>query len=484
MDINNLSTIPLNNLKEFIIKNNYIIPTRQEEIYNLVIDIIDSGDYSYITNDIIDWVKARDLRHLPLPTYKSSEIILSPYPNLFDLSKTLNLTIPDKDRILRILTYLNKLDNDISIFEVLPVDMIKNILKNLDCKSTILMCKLSTKLSKICQQENMLELILKDKFTKIGYEVKSFSLDMLQHMCSVLNRQHPTMTSYGDKLYVLKDNYINVITFNNDLESLIEIEVAFEVVDVIQIVYYHPNKLLLLNNNGTIDYILLDNYKKYKITNISNIIYILPNTNKAISADGSNFKFDITGNMWDVLNNNTIDESNDDLELKANGTVYYEGKMLQDLNDIIDISSGNGHNLALRSDGRIYSWGNNNYGQLGIENESNYPVLVPGLDNIIKVLAGDGISLVLTNDGNIYRFGRGFDTYDFNPVLIDDIVNGIELYQNRNYVDYDSASIDLDAEDPEILYNFDRINYNFQFVKTINNIYYVLIGNIITSFKL
>ena len=491
MESHNLSMISLNSLKKFIDKNDYTVPTKQEEIYNLVTHIINSGDYYYITDDIIDWIKAQDLRDLSLPTYKVSEIILSPYKDLLALSNKLNLTIPNKDRILRILTYLNKLDNDMSIFEVLPVDMIKNIMNNLDCKSMILMCKLSNKLSRICKQENVLELILKDKFTKIGYEVNNFNLDMLQYMCFILNRPHPTMTSHADRLYVLNDNRIHVIIFNNDLENFIEIEVAFEAINVIQIVYNYPEKLLLLNNDGTVDYINLTDYKKYRMKNINNIIYIFPDTNKAIRADGSNFRFDINGNIWSILKNDIIDESSSCqrnvgycgvLELKANGTVYYEGKILPDLNNIIDISSGNGHNLALRSDGRVYSWGNNNYGQLGVEDESTYPVLIPGLDNIVKVLAGDGVSLVLTNDGEVYKFGRGFDTYDFTPNLIDDIVNGVELYQNRNYIDFDLELTGMD--EPEMLHNLDITNYNFQFVKTADNIYYVLIGDIVTSFEL
>ena len=129
------------------------------------------------------------------------------------------MIIPDKDQILRILTFLNKLDSDISVFDSLPVEMIKNIMENLDCKSMLSIYKLSNKLSKVCKQENIIESILKDKFTKLGYNVKDFNLNMLQYTCLVLNRGHPTMTGYSDKLYILNNNNINIINFDHDLEN-------------------------------------------------------------------------------------------------------------------------------------------------------------------------------------------------------------------------------------------------------------------------
>lgn len=495
METNDLSlaVIPLDDLKKFISKNNYIVPNNTNDIYNLVLDIIESNDYSYITDNIRDWIKAEWLMKYSdfinaLPIYKSSDIILSEdfmindTVNLIELSKQLNLTMPDKEQILRILTYLGKLYNDMSIFDSLPPDMIRKIIENLDCKSMILMCELSSKIAKICKQDNMLESILKDKFNKMGYDVEDFNLYMFQYMCLVLNRQYPTMTGYGDKLYILNNDYINIISFNNDLPDLLEIEVAFQVNNVLQIVYFGNDKLLLLNDDGTIDYLTLDNYEKFKIPYINNIIYILPDSNRAISANGSNFRFDLDGNKYDIIYDDIIEESYgicDLLKLKSNGIVYNGNRLISDINSIIDISSGNCHNLAVRSDGRVYSWGNNDYGQLGRDDIYHDKYLIQDLNNIIKVLAGDGISLALTNEGDVYRFGRSDNN---NPQLIDEIINGIELYQNRNYVLTNLKSRDLD--DLDMIYDLDKNNYNYQFVRTSDNIYYILIGDIITSFKL
>jgi len=63
--------------------------------------------------------------------------------------------------------------------------------------------------------------------------------------------------------------------------------------------------------------------------------------------------------MWNILNNNVIDESfrmYSSNELTSNGFVYDKNDIIPNINNIIDISSGNYHNLALRSDNRVYSW--------------------------------------------------------------------------------------------------------------------------------
>ena len=38
---------------------------------------------------------------------------------------------------------------------------------------------------------------------------------------------------------------------------------------------------------------------------------------------------------------------------------------MQGLNDVVSIAAGYYHSLALKKDGTIWAWGNNEYGQLG-----------------------------------------------------------------------------------------------------------------------
>jgi alpha-tubulin suppressor-like RCC1 family protein len=82
-------------------------------------------------------------------------------------------------------------------------------------------------------------------------------------------------------------------------------------------------------------------------------------------------------------------------------------------------SEGAGTSLALGSDGRVYAWGDNRYGQLGIGTTtgpqtcepdacSTTPITVPlpGGVTATSVSEGDGTSLAFGTDGRVYAWGN------------------------------------------------------------------------------
>ena len=77
------------------------------------------------------------------------------------------------------------------------------------------------------------------------------------------------------------------------------------------------------------------------------------------------------------------------------------------LSEIKAISAGYQHSLILSQDGEVYSFGHNNRGQLGLDDyEDRYtPVKIPGLGEIKAISAGYRHSLVLGVDGKVYSFG-------------------------------------------------------------------------------
>ena len=103
---------------------------------------------------------------------------------------------------------------------------------------------------------------------------------------------------------------------------------------------------------------------------------------------------------------------------------------LLNISDVIQISTKNQHSLILTKSGYVYSFGYNEYGQLGLgeyPDSSDSPIFIPNLINIIQVSAGSFHSLVLTNDGQVYGFGdnaQGEIIYA-NYIEDDDIVNYI-----------------------------------------------------------
>ncbi|UVI29095.1 RCC1 domain-containing protein [Paenibacillus spongiae] len=78
---------------------------------------------------------------------------------------------------------------------------------------------------------------------------------------------------------------------------------------------------------------------------------------------------------------------------------------------VVAISAGAKHNLALKSDGTVWAWGGNEYGQLGdgtVSDQYSYefsPVQAQGLDSVVAVAAGMVHSLALKSDGTVWAWG-------------------------------------------------------------------------------
>jgi alpha-tubulin suppressor-like RCC1 family protein len=78
--------------------------------------------------------------------------------------------------------------------------------------------------------------------------------------------------------------------------------------------------------------------------------------------------------------------------------------------EVVMISCGKWHSLALTACGLVYGWGNNQFGQSGFEIELNKtykPVLITNLNmEIVRISCGETHSLSLAKDGSVYFFGK------------------------------------------------------------------------------
>lgn len=74
---------------------------------------------------------------------------------------------------------------------------------------------------------------------------------------------------------------------------------------------------------------------------------------------------------------------------------------------ITKIAAGENHSLALDSNGNVWVWGRNNYGQLGNSNSNNIlvPTKVSGLSKIKDIAAGIYTSYAIGEIGEVYSFG-------------------------------------------------------------------------------
>ena len=79
------------------------------------------------------------------------------------------------------------------------------------------------------------------------------------------------------------------------------------------------------------------------------------------------------------------------------------------LSNITDISAGSRHAIALRNDGTVWTWGRNSFGELGIGTSDNLahpaPVQVSGLSNIIAISGGGSHSIALKSDSTVWAWG-------------------------------------------------------------------------------
>ncbi len=83
------------------------------------------------------------------------------------------------------------------------------------------------------------------------------------------------------------------------------------------------------------------------------------------------------------------------------------------LTDVTAIAAGSNHSLALKEDGTVWAWGNNIEGQLGIntplgggEDETRpNPVQVEGISGVTAICAGAAFSAALKDDGTVWTWG-------------------------------------------------------------------------------
>jgi len=183
--------------------------------------------------------------------------------------------------------------------------------------------------------------------------------------------------------------------------------------------------------------VIWGNTGAWTTTNLSGIVDVTPNFT-ALKNDGTVWMMDTSGltynwSMISGLSNITAisgmpgTSNKTNLVLKSDGTVWAWGQnrfgeigdssyitrhtpvQVKHLSGITAIICGSAHCLALKNDGTLWGWGQNLWGELGagavINTPYNYPIQVGGYSGIASIAAGNGTTLVLKNDGTVWASG-------------------------------------------------------------------------------
>lgn len=111
----------------------------------------------------------------------------------------------------------------------------------------------------------------------------------------------------------------------------------------------------------------------------------------AVKADGSLWGW---GQGWSTAGPSPIGASTRHLQPPSKG-----------LGPVMAVAHGASHTLLIKTDGSLWSWGSDEYGQLGGGDGRNAPQQVGTLLTWRKVAAGEAHSLAIRQDGRLWAFG-------------------------------------------------------------------------------
>ena len=110
----------------------------------------------------------------------------------------------------------------------------------------------------------------------------------------------------------------------------------------------------------------------------------------------------------------------------------------------LSIATGQSQGLALRSDGSVWTWGTNIYGEMGVSNltSSTFPVRIPGVSGVVGISAGPQHSLAVITNGTVWAWGSNIGGQLGNgsnyaasvvPVKVSRITNAVAVAGGGNH---------------------------------------------------
>jgi len=140
-----------------------------------------------------------------------------------------------------------------------------------------------------------------------------------------------------------------------------------------------------------------------QVASLSDVVAIAAGNDHTVALE-------LDGSVW-AWGVNYHGQLGDGSRTEAGGGIF-SPVQVTGLSDVAAIAAGNAHTVALKSDGSVWAWGSNSFGQLGDDARTEWnegissPVQVAGLSDVTAIAAGFAHTVALKSDGSVWAWGR------------------------------------------------------------------------------
>jgi alpha-tubulin suppressor-like RCC1 family protein len=375
-------TIPLDEIHLFLLEHQLPYPEDEEEAYLEAWNyILDNPNLEISSPIILDFILAYNHQDKVTQSYSASSIMMSSDLELRRLAQSLGLTHVDRERIIRILRFLELLIDDVTSSSRLFQSPKKQVIQ----RPTVNIVKSKGQVSR-----KFIDLAAGFKHSLIlNSQGRVFSFGDNSSgqlgLGDLVDRKVPTLIK---KFEGIRGEVTIVALAAGMFHSLLLTEKG----EVFSMGDNQGGQLGLGDEAGRLTPTLIET--------LDDIVAIAVGWNHSLFLDAQGRVFSCGDDTFGQLGS----EFYGDLSAPTLMSLLEE----IGISTVMAIAAGGYHSFILTTEGQVYSFGDNRYGMLGLGDtiERPIPTMIEIDDQIAAISAGESHSLMLDKQGLIFGFGR------------------------------------------------------------------------------
>jgi alpha-tubulin suppressor-like RCC1 family protein len=158
-------------------------------------------------------------------------------------------------------------------------------------------------------------------------------------------------------------------------------------------------------------------------------------SNVSAVSTGQNYTMAITtdGVLWGWGGGNDDTFPTSSMQRLGDGMAVSRNTPVQIMENVVSVSAGNNHTLAVTTDGQLWSWGSNSSGKLGTDSVSSNYTPTQVMEDVNAVSVGANHTMAITSDNVLWGWGSnrigelgdGSRETRFTPVRITDNISAV-----------------------------------------------------------